>query len=134
MRKTISILMLAVIVAACGGSKKEPEAANKENKTEPSNSLADNPIYAAGVELMAKSDCVTCHRASGRITGPSYEEIAAKYTGADDKKINELVATIIKGVPADKGVWGTNQQMTAHPNLSPADAKTMVQYILLLKK
>jgi cytochrome c len=134
MRKTLLIIAIVAIGAACGGSKKEPETVNKENKPATENSLADNPVYAAGVELVAKDNCSTCHRASGRITGPSYEEIATKYTGADDKKIEELAATIIKGVTADKGNWGTNQQMTAHPNLSPADAKTMVQYILLLKK
>jgi cytochrome c len=137
MKKILIITSIVIGIAACGGkSDKKEETGNKPAGTETpagSGNIADNPAYHKGVELAASNDCATCHRTSGKLTGPSYEEIAAKYPNADDAKITELAATIIKGVAAGKGQWG-QQEMTAHPKLSEADAKAMVQYILLFKK
>lgn len=139
MRKVLPVIVFifATItvcsIAACGGGDKK-EGAKTDKAPGAENSLADNPDYTAGLELVSKNDCLTCHRTAGKLTGPAYEEVAAKYAGADDKKIEELANTIIKGVAADKGIWGTNQAMTPHPAISVDDAKKMVKYILLLKK
>lgn len=138
MRKLLFTFMSAGIIAlfACGGDKKENKAENKTG-TEPQTETKDisaNPDYAAGLELIGKNDCLTCHRTSGKVVGPSYEDVAAKYAGADDKKIEELAQTIIKGVKVADSKWGSTQEMTAHPNLPLDDAKKMVKYILLLKK
>lgn len=134
MRKLLFVIMSAGVIAlfACGGKKEEEK--KPEVKTENTGDLSGNPDYAAGLELVSKDDCLTCHRPTGKLTGPSYEEVANKYAGADDKKIEELANTIIKGVKVSDSKWGATQDMTPHPNLTMDNAKKMVKYILLLKK
>jgi len=51
-----------------------------------------------------------------------------KYAGVDTA-VTYLAKKIIAG---GSGVWGS-VPMTAHPELSQADAEQMVKYILLLK-
>lgn len=53
--------------------------------------------------------------------------MANKYKG-DAKAEAHLVESVIKG---SKGVWG-NIPMPPHPNLSEADAKAIVRWILSL--
>ncbi len=61
--------------------------------------------------------------------GPSYAEVAAKYTG-NQIAIDSLPGKIIKG---GAGVWGTIP-MTPHPTISAEDAKAMVTYVMSIKK
>lgn len=82
-----------------------------------------------GEKLIAKSDCIGCHNKDKKVVGPSYVDIANKYA-ANDKNINYLSGKIIKG---GSGVWGT-LPMGAHASLTKNDAKSMVKYILSLKK
>ena len=82
-----------------------------------------------GERLIAKSDCVGCHKLDKKLIGPSYVEIAKKYPN-NDKNVTYLVGKIIKG---GSGVWGT-MPMSAHSALKKEDAKSMVKYILSLKK
>lgn len=82
-----------------------------------------------GGKLIAKSDCVACHKIDKKLIGPSYLDIAKKYP-VNDKNINYLSGKIIKG---GSGVWGTIP-MSAHASLKKEDAKSMAKYILTLKK
>lgn len=82
-----------------------------------------------GEKLIAKSDCIGCHNKDKKIIGPAYSEIAKKYP-SNDKNINYLVGKVIAG---GSGVWGT-VPMLAHPTYKKEDVKTMVKYILSLKK
>lgn len=82
-----------------------------------------------GERLIAKSDCVGCHKLDKKMIGPSYVEIAKKYPN-NDKNVNYLAGKIIKG---GSGVWGS-MPMSAHASLKKDDAKSMAQYILGLKK
>lgn len=82
-----------------------------------------------GEKLIAKSDCIGCHNKDKKVVGPSYVDIANKYA-ANDKNINYLSGKIIKG---GSGIWGT-LPMGAHASLTKNDAKSMVKYILSLKK
>ncbi len=118
--------MLA-LMAACGGSEEKKDAAAPA--TTASNDLSSNPDYVKGLELIGKSDCLTCHKVSDKLIGPSYKEVAAKYENTEEN-ITMLSGKIIKG---GQGVWGT-VPMTAHPTVTEDDAKAMVKYILLLKK
>jgi cytochrome c len=63
-----------------------------------------------------------------KVVGPSYVDIANKYA-ATDKNINHLSGQIIKEVR----VWGS-LPMGAHSSLNKDEAKSMVKYILSLKK
>lgn len=129
MKKTIAIIALSAVVfmMACGGSETEEKVVAEVEK---SNSPSDNPDYKKGLALVANSDCLTCHKINEAATGPAYADIAAKYAGADDAQITKLANTIING---GSGNWGP-VPMTPHPDLSEADAKQMVKYVLLLKK
>jgi len=80
--------------------------------------------------LVGQYQCITCHKIDEKLTGPAYRDVANKYAGADDATITKLAQKVISG---GSGNWG-EVPMTPHPNVSEADAKTMVKYILLLKK
>jgi cytochrome c len=80
-------------------------------------------------KLMAKSDCMVCHNKEKKVIGPSFVDIANKYP-ANAKNINYLADKIIKG---GSGVWGSIP-MAAHVGYNKEDAKTIVKYILSLKK
>ncbi len=88
---------------------------------------ADSDLFAsAGLRLINKSDCKSCHILNVRSVGPSYQEVAEKYKGQD--VMDKLADKIIVG---GTGVWGEHS-MAAHPSISKADAKTMVSYIMSL--
>ncbi|MHA8071257.1 PQQ-dependent sugar dehydrogenase [Aquirufa ecclesiirivi] len=88
---------------------------------------ADSDLFASvGLKLINQSDCKSCHLPNVRSVGPSYQEVAAKYKGQN--VLEQLSAKIISG---GMGVWGEHA-MSAHPQISKADAKSMVNYILSL--
>ncbi|GJM27456.1 MAG: hypothetical protein DHS20C17_00910 [Cyclobacteriaceae bacterium] len=76
-----------------------------------------------GKQIIDETDCKGCHAVSEKISGPSYAEIAKKYTETDK---DYLIAKIIKG---GAGVWGENP-MSAHPQLRLEDVSKIVDYIL----
>lgn len=80
-----------------------------------------------GKTLVEGADCLTCHKIDAKLIGPSYQEIAAKYTEAD---LDLLADKIVNG---GSGVWG-DVPMSAHPGLDKENAKKMVKYILSQKK
>lgn len=129
MKKTLIALATVSFMMACAGgeTKKEAEggtAATEEKKE----SLSDNPDYKNGLALVAKSDCLTCHKVNEASTGPAYKDVAARYANAADTTIERIANHIIKG---GSGQWGAIP-MTPHPTVSIDDAKTMVKYVLLL--
>jgi cytochrome c len=82
-------------------------------------------IELPGKSLIENSDCKSCHLADQRSAGPSYREVAKKYStqkGAADY----LAEKVIRG---GAGVWGTIE-MAAHPQISVEDARKMVEYIM----
>ncbi|MGB4772304.1 MAG: PQQ-dependent sugar dehydrogenase [Chitinophagaceae bacterium] len=82
---------------------------------------------STGQILINKNDCKSCHMANKRSVGPSYQEVAVKYKGKP-AAVESLAQKIIKG---GAGVWG-DHAMSAHPQLSVADSRAMVEYILSL--
>ena len=118
-----SFLITSLLLCSCGDAKQE------NNLADAAISKADNPVYQEGLQLVAKSDCLGCHKIGEAAIGPSYKAIAAKYAD-NPENVNMLAGKIING---GVGVWG-QVPMSAHPVLTEADAKKMVQYILLLKK
>lgn len=79
----------------------------------------------AGKALISKSDCFACHKPDGKLVGPSYTEIAKKYSPTD-ANVSLLSGKVIKG---GSGVWG-QIPMAAHPKVTQPEAKKMVRYIL----
>lgn len=128
MRKVFIILFatsIATTIVACGGS----ETKDKVVATTATPDLSSNPDYQKGLDLVAKSDCLTCHKINEKSTGPAYSEVAEKYAGATDTTITRIAGKIISG---GSGVWGA-VPMTPHPQVSQTDAEQMMKYILLLK-
>jgi cytochrome c len=124
-RILIPVIALSVLIACnSGGSKDE----KKETTTEVAD-VSQNPDYQKGLDILAKNDCLTCHKVEEALTGPAYRDVANKYAGVDTA-VAYLSAKVMKG---GSGVWGS-VMMIPHPGVSQADAEAMVKYILLLKK
>jgi len=125
-------LSVIVMLASCGGGdQKEAETKSGEAKEEAAAvDISKNPDYQKGLELIAKSDCLTCHKVEEKLNGPAYRDVANKYAGMPDTIISHLAGKIISG---GSGVWG-EVLMIPHPALPKEDAEAMVKYILLLKK
>lgn len=127
MKRSLLVILTVSLLASCGGGSKGKKTGDKaESKT---GDITKNPDYEAGLSLVAKSNCLTCHKVDEVITGPTYRDIANKYGDMPDTIISHLAKKVISG---GNGVWG-DIFMTPHPDLSQADAEAMVKYILLLK-
>jgi cytochrome c len=90
------------------------------------------PVFAVaqtGEDLIKKDGCVACHATDKKVIGPAFVEVAAKYKG--DPKAPAMLAKKVK--EGGSGVWG---QVPMPPNsqVGDADIKTIVAYILSLKK
>ncbi len=134
MKKYFAIGFFLLFLAACGSNNNQTNASATTDTTSattaaaPANDLSANPDYQKGLALVAKSNCLTCHKISEKLIGPAYKDVANKYAG-NDTAVTHLAHKILAG---GSGVWGT-VPMTPHPDLSEADAEQMVKYILLLK-
>jgi len=80
---------------------------------------------AAGQALAQKSGCMGCHKAEGKLVGPGFKEVAAKYKG-DKKAEAMLIAKVTKG---GSGTWGT-VPMPPNAAVKPADMKKLVGWVL----
>jgi len=90
--------------------------------------LIDKPSgtqFIRGEHLVASLDCRACHSLSDVSVGPSYKEIARRYTDKA-KALPMLIDKVTKG---GAGNWGS-REMTPHPDLKKEDVEEMVRYIL----
>ncbi len=83
----------------------------------------------AGEDLLKKTGCTACHSIDKKLIGPPYVDVAAKYKG-DAGAAAKLAEKVKKG---GSGVWG-QIPMPPNPQVSDADIKTLIAYILALKK
>ena len=97
----------------------------KNNTTTNTNT---NPDVTEGKELIAKSNCSSCHKPTVKLVGPSFQDIAQKYQPTAEN-YTFLTDKIIKG---GSGNWGP-VAMSPHADLPSADVKKMVTYILSVK-
>ena len=92
--------------------------------------VAAGPAAAqSGEDLLKKHGCTACHQVDKKVVGPAYNDVAAKYKG-DAKAATMLMDKVKKG---GSGNWG-QVPMPPNPAVPDADIKTMVTYILNLKK
>jgi cytochrome c len=82
----------------------------------------------SAADLLKKHACLSCHAVDKKLVGPSYKDVAAKYRGQKDVEAT-LAGKIKKG---GQGVWG-QIPMPPNPNVSDADMKVLVGYILSVK-
>lgn len=86
--------------------------------------LSTVPAFASQ-ELATKKNCMACHSIDKKLVGPAYKDVAAKYKG-DKAAVDKLVVKVIKG---GSGAWGAIP-MPANPQVSEAEAKTLVAWVL----
>jgi len=83
----------------------------------------------SGEDLLKKNGCTACHSVDKKIVGPAYNDVAAKYKG-DASAATKLMAKVKAG---GSGVWG-QVPMPPNPQVKDDELKTMIGYILSLKK
>jgi cytochrome c len=88
---------------------------------------ATAPAFA-NADLAQKKNCMACHAVDKKVVGPGYKEVAAKYAGQKDA-VDKLAQKVIKG---GAGAWGP-VPMPANAQVSEAEAKQLVQWIMTLK-
>ena len=89
--------------------------------------LAAAPAFA-NLQLAQQKNCMACHAVDKKVVGPAYKEVAAKYAGQKDA-VDKLTQKVLKG---GSGVWGA-VPMPANPQVSEAEAKQLVQWVLQQK-
>ena len=89
--------------------------------------LASGSAFA-NADLAKSKNCMTCHSVDAKVVGPAYKEVAKKYA-ADKTAEAKLVQKVMKG---GSGTWGA-VPMPANPQVSEAEAKTLVKWVLSLK-
>jgi cytochrome c len=85
------------------------------------------PAFAQA-DLAQKKNCMACHAIDKKLVGPAYKEVAAKYAGQKDA-VDKLTQKVMKG---GSGVWGA-VPMPANPQVTEAEAKQLVQWVLSQK-
>jgi cytochrome c len=123
------VVAFCVMISSCGPKKeaKETEDYGTPEATEEAPAVSDNNAIAQGEALVKASDCKTCHHPVNKIIGPAHTDVAKKYEFTE-ANVKMLADKIIKG---GQGVWG-QIPMTAHPDVSQADAEKMAKYVLSL--
>ena len=92
-------------------------------------SVASAAFADAGEDLLKKNNCMpACHAIDKKVIGPAYKEVANKYR-SDAGAAAKLQDKVKKG---GSGVWGP-VPMPPNAQVSDADIKAMVAYILALK-
>ena len=119
MKKTICLLAVLGVLAACGGGgDKKPKVVD----------ITQTDEYKKGWDVVKGSDCTTCHHIDDKLVGPAWRDVANKYAG-QDTAVRYLAKKIKDG---GSGVWG-QVPMASHPNFTQEQAEAVAKYVLLLK-
>ncbi|WP_183576859.1 c-type cytochrome [Mucilaginibacter sp. X5P1] len=131
--KFSSALIAVTLIASLGLSTNGASAqTHKKSTVTKKKATVKKPTAAdlqQGKDLVAKSDCLSCHKLDIKLVGPAYKDVAAKYP-ATEANYELLTQKVING---GSGVWG-QVAMAAHPAIPPADVKKMVEYVLSIKQ
>ena len=130
---------IILLIATCGAilyscqsveqqSKDTIAVKNTYTEVKEQNAVVSNSEELNEDGLMKKSDCYSCHTTDSKLVGPSFKEIAQKYSASPDN-IKILADKVING---GSGVWG-QVPMQSHSQMTDTEAKEMINYILALK-
>ncbi|HXP83843.1 MAG TPA: c-type cytochrome [Bryobacteraceae bacterium] len=84
--------------------------------------LAGAPQADDAQKLIQASDCSSCHAVDRQVVGPAYSDVAKRYLGQSDA-VEKLAAKVRDG----------GSGMTPHADLTDAQRKAMVEWILSQK-
>lgn len=90
-------------------------------------------MASADQALAQKNACMSCHGVDKKIVGPAFKDVAKRYAG--DKTAENKMVTKVKA--GGKGAWtkelGAEIPMPPNPQVSDADARKIVVWVLSLK-
>jgi cytochrome c len=121
------VSIVALIVFSCGSKKEKAATEDYGTPKEEATTPVTSDAIAQGESLVKANDCKTCHHPINKIIGPAHTDVAKKYEFTE-ANVKMLAQKIIKG---GSGVWG-QIPMTAHVDVSEADAEKMARYVLSL--
>jgi len=78
-------------------------------------------VAATAQDIMGGADCLACHQTDQKLVGPSFQEIAKKYT--QQENVTDILIQSVKTGSAGK--WGPIA-MPPHPTLPDAEIKKMI--------
>lgn len=84
---------------------------------------------AEAMDIARKNGCLACHTLDKKLVGPAWKEVGAKYAGQADAE----AALLVKVKKGSKDVWGP-VPMPPNATVKDADIRTLVQFVLTLKK
>jgi cytochrome c len=79
----------------------------------------------ANLDLAKAKNCTACHAVDKKLIGPAYKDVGTKYA-SDKEALVKLTKKVREG---SMGVWG-QIPMPANPQVSQAEAETLVKWIL----
>jgi cytochrome c len=82
----------------------------------------------ADKNLAMKSGCLGCHKADAKLVGPSFQEIAGRYTAQPDI-VDRLADKVKNGSPAGESLLWGNVPMPPNPS-APEDIRTVIRWML----
>jgi len=123
----LALVSTLTLFAFSCGQKKEKAATEDYGTPKEEGTAVTGDAIAQGESLVKASDCKTCHHTTNKIIGPAHLDVAKKYEFTE-ANVKMLAQKIIKG---GSGVWG-QIPMTAHVDISEADAEKMARYVLSL--
>jgi cytochrome c len=86
---------------------------------------ASSAFASDAKDLARKNQCMSCHKEEGKLVGPAFKDVAAKYKEDADAEA-KLAAKARNG---GKGVWGS-VPMPPSKSISDDDLKTVISWIL----
>ncbi len=92
--------------------------------------MSTSPAHASEA-LADQKLCLNCHKVDKPQVGPAFKAVAARYA-SDKGAAAALAERIQKGSVPLKGNWGA-VPMPANPQVSPAEAKQLADWVLSLK-
>lgn len=130
--KTLFLISLAAALLGCEPNTpaQEPAASPAVAPPRPAAAaMAPAAAVSSELQLAEAHKCFACHALDRKVVGPAWKDVAAKYRGQKgaEAKLTEKVAQ------GGSGVWGAVPMPPNAPQVSQADIKTLVHYILNLK-
>jgi cytochrome c len=80
------------------------------------------PAYA-GADLASSKNCMACHAVERKLVGPSFKDIAARYTERD---LPHMTTVIQRG---GSGRWGPIP-MPGNASITPEEANSLARWVL----
>ena len=132
-----AVFAAAILLGGCGKKEAPAPAAGPApmSSTEKAPALPSDAVPAAATQatdaasLLSKNGCMACHAVDHKLVGPAYSWVAYRFK--DDKEaVPQLVAAVRKGSSGKWSAYTGNVPMPPHPQVSEADIKTMVEWVL----